>query len=216
MGWDRESAYTHSMPSADQNRTERRSRARNATRAAILQAARRIAARGGARSLSLRSVAAEAGFAPAALYGYFQNKDELMLALAADDLSQIANAMRHATSQHVPGSQFAAAASAALDFLTNTETLAAASAAMAAGAHNSNEVQRLFIGRLIVALTALSAAAGNHARSRGAQADVVLLAATLAGLALLRRAGPLQALGFSVAEMLDRVEAHFSRMKEAA
>jgi AcrR family transcriptional regulator len=215
MGWERESAYTHSMQSADQNRTERRNRARNATRAAILQAARRIAACGGARSLSLRSVAAEAGFAPAALYGYFRNKDELMLALAADDLSQIANAMRHATSQHVSGSQFAAAASAALDFLTNTETLAAASAAMAAGANNG-EVQRLFIGRLIVALTALSAAAGNHARSRGAQADVVLLAATLAGLAVLRRAGPLQALGFSVAEMLDRVEAHFSRMKEAA
>lgn len=203
------------MPAADQNRTERRSRARNATRAAILQAARRIAERDGARNLSLRGVAAEAGFAPAALYGYFHNKDELMLALAADDLSRIAHAMRQATSQQVPGSKFAAAASAALDFLTHTETLAAASAAMAAGADNS-EVQRLFNGRLIVALTALSAAAGNPARSRGAQADVVLLAATLAGLAMLRRAGPLQALGFSVEEMLDRVEAHFSRMKEAA
>jgi AcrR family transcriptional regulator len=203
------------MPAADQNRIERRNRARTATRAAILQAARKIAARDGARSLSLRSVAAEAGFAPAALYGYFRNKDELMLALAADDLSQIASAMRHATNQHVPRSQFAAAASAALDFLTNTETLAAASAAMAAGANNG-EVQRLFNGRLIVALTALSAAAGNDARSRGAQADVVLLAATLAGLALLRRAGPLQALGFSAEEMLDRIEAHFSRMKEAA
>src|SRR4051794_24430521 len=104
------------MPAADQNRTERRSRARNATRAAILQAARRIAERDGARNLSLRGVAAEAGFAPAALYGYFHNKDELMLALAADDLSRIAHAMRQATSQQVPGSKFAAAASAALDF----------------------------------------------------------------------------------------------------
>src|SRR5437764_12095512 len=108
---------------------ERRRGGRQASRTAILEAARRVAARDGARNLSLRSVAAEAGFAPAALYGYFRNKDELTLALAADDLSRIAHAMRQATSQHVPGSQFAAAAAAALDFLTHTETLAAASAA---------------------------------------------------------------------------------------
>src|SRR5579872_1298280 len=42
-----------------------------ASRSAILEAARRVAARDGARDLSLRAVAAEAGFAPAALYGYF-------------------------------------------------------------------------------------------------------------------------------------------------
>jgi len=203
------------MHSADQNRTERRNRVRNTTRAAILEAARRVAERDGARNLSMRGVAAEAGFAPAALYGYFRNKDELMLALAADDLSRIAYVMRDATKQHAPDGQFAAAASAALELLANTETLAAASAAMAA-CTNESEVQRVFNGRLIAALTALSAAAGNHARSRPAQADVVLLAATLAGLAMFRRAGRLQALGFSVQEMLHRVEAHFSRMKEAA
>src|SRR5687767_3886424 len=59
---------------------ERTSKA--ASRIAILDAARRVAARDGARDLSLRGVAAEAGFAPAALYGYFRNKDELLLALA--------------------------------------------------------------------------------------------------------------------------------------
>ncbi|MEI9932688.1 MAG: TetR family transcriptional regulator [Rhizomicrobium sp.] len=41
-------------------------------------------------------VAAEAGYAPAALYGYFANKDELLLALAADDLSALSRAMREA------------------------------------------------------------------------------------------------------------------------
>ena len=63
---------------------ERRQRdvSRAASRTAILDAARRVAAREGARDLSLRGVAAEAGFAPAALYGYFRNKDELLLALA--------------------------------------------------------------------------------------------------------------------------------------
>ena len=58
-----------------------------ASRSSILDAARRVAARDGARDLSLRAVAAEAGYAPAGLYGYFSGKDELLLALAADDLS---------------------------------------------------------------------------------------------------------------------------------
>src|SRR5579862_836524 len=102
-------------------------RQRDATRAqsrsAILDAARRVAARDGARDLSLRAVAAEAGFAPAALYGYFRSKDDLLLALAAEDLSQLARAMREAGG-------LAPAAAAALALLCSTETIAAASAAL--------------------------------------------------------------------------------------
>src|ERR1700733_9208894 len=75
---------------------ERRLRSRNATRVAILDAARRVAARDGARHLSLRAAAAESGFAPAALYGYFENKDALLPALAADDLASISRAVRAA------------------------------------------------------------------------------------------------------------------------
>ena len=65
---------------------ERRQRdaSRAASRTAILDAARRVATRDGARDLSLRGVAAEAGLAPAALYGYFRSKDELMLAIAEE------------------------------------------------------------------------------------------------------------------------------------
>src|SRR5215471_8726686 len=77
---------------------ERRQRdaSRAASRTAILDAARRVAARDGARDLSLRGVAAEAGFAPAALYSYFSGKDDLLMALAADDLAYISRAMRGA------------------------------------------------------------------------------------------------------------------------
>src|SRR5579862_4477474 len=96
-------------------------RQRDATRAqsrsAILDAARRVAARDGARDLSLRGVAAEAGFAPAALYGYFRNKDELLLALAADDLSQLARNMRSAAGALEGPGRLAAAAGAALALL---------------------------------------------------------------------------------------------------
>src|SRR5471032_3356500 len=131
-----------------------------ASRSSILEAARRVAARDGARDMSLRAVAAEAGFAPAALYGYFQGKDELLLALAADDLTVLARAMRDAGG-------LSAAAAVALALLGSTETMAAASAALprngkdgsknngGKGAGRGGDAERLFNGRMIAALRAL-------------------------------------------------------------
>ena len=202
------------MAATEDIRAERRARARSFTRLEILAAARRVAEREGARNLSLRGVAAEAGFAPAALYVYFRSKDELMLALAADDLSNVAHAMREAGDAHKENGRLSAAALAAFELLTNTETLAAASSAIAPEL-NGSEIERLFNGRLIAALTALSTAAGGPARSREAQTDTVLMAAALAGLALLSRTGRLQALGFSADEILARLD-RFTIVKQAA
>jgi AcrR family transcriptional regulator len=171
-----------------------------ASRAAILVAARRVAARQGARDLSLRGVAAEAGFAPAALYGYFRSKDELLLALAADDLTNLARAMREAGG-------LAAAGAAALALLRGAETMAAASAALPGA--QGGEAERLFNGRLIAALKALSDASGLPSDSRESQCDIVLIAAALSGLALLARSGRLGALGFSPEEILARLDGRF-------
>jgi AcrR family transcriptional regulator len=189
---------------------ERRQRgvSKSASRTAILDAARRVAARNGARDLSLRGVAAEAGFAPAALYGYFRNKDELLLALAADDLTQLARVMRGGS--HAGG--LAGAGAAALDLLKGAETMAAASAALTDGTSSSgklNEAERLFNGRLIAALKALSDASGLPSDSRESQCDVVLVAASLVGLALLARSGRLKALGFLPQEMIARLDGRF-------
>ena len=174
-----------------------------ASRSSILEAARRVAARDGARDMSLRAVAAEAGFAPAALYGYFQGKDELLLALAADDLTVLARAMRDAGS-------LAPAAAAALALLGGTETMAAASAALPRGGKGS-DAERLFNGRMIAALRALSEASGLPSDNRQSQCDVVLVAASLAGLALLGRSGRLAALGFSAEEILARLDTRFAK-----
>jgi len=185
----------------------RRDVSKSASRTAILDAARRVAARDGARDLSLRGVAAEAGFAPAALYGYFRNKDELLLALAADDLTALARVMR---GSHAGG--LAGAGAAALDLLSGAETMAAASAALTDGPYASgklNEAERLFNGRLIVALKALSAASGLPSDSRESQCDVVLVAASLVGLALLARSGRLKALGFAPEEIIARLDGRF-------
>jgi AcrR family transcriptional regulator len=186
---------------------ERRQRdgSKAASRNAILEAARRVAARAGARDLSLRGVAAEAGFAPAALYGYFRNKDELLLALATDDLTTLARVMRGSGG-------LAGAGAAALELLRGAETMAAASAALTdAPPENSktNEAERLFNGRLIAALKALSDAGGLPSDSRESQCDVVLVASALVGLALLARSGRLGALGFSPEEIIARLDGRF-------
>ena len=181
---------------------ERRQRdvSRAASRVAILDAARRVAERDGARDMSLRGVAAEAGFAPAALYGYFSSKDDLLLALAADDLTSLARAMRGTGG-------LAGAGTAALDLLRGAETMAAASAALPGA--GGGDAERLFNGRLIAALKALSDASGMPSDSRESQCDVVLVAAALAGLALLMRSGRLEALGFAPDEMIARLDARF-------
>jgi AcrR family transcriptional regulator len=183
--------------------TGRRHASKAASRAAILEAARRVAVRDGARDLSLRGVAAEAGFAPAALYGYFRNKDELLLALAADDLSALARAMREAP----PSGGLAGAGAAALDILRGAETMAAASAALPGV--QGGDAERLFNGRLIAALKALSDASGVSATGRQGQCDVLLLAAALSGLAMFSRSGRLDALGFTPEEMIARLDSRF-------
>lgn len=196
------------MANTAEQRVLRRAQAHAATRASILDAARRVATRGGARELSLRSVAAEAGFAPAALYGYFAGKDELLLALAADDLAVLSRAMRDAITRAEGHGKLASAATAALALLRDMESLAAASGALPSSA-GASDAERLFNGRLIAALRVLSDAAGNPADKRESQCDAVLVGAAVAGLALLARSGRLQALGFSPEEILQRLESRF-------
>jgi AcrR family transcriptional regulator len=187
-------------------RAARRAREHEDTRRAILDAARRLAARDGARNLSLRGVAAEAGYAPAALYGYFQNRDELICALAADDLASLSREMRDALREGQAG--LAAAAKAVFDHLCNAEALAAA-ASVLDGTKEPGEAGRLLNGRLIGALNVLSEAAGGLSATRAGQCDVIVIAAALAGLAMLSRSGRLSGLGYSPDELIARISVRF-------
>lgn len=197
------------MATMNEQRLHRRAQAHAATRGAIIDAARRVAARDGSRDLSLRGVAAEAGFAPAALYGYFANKDDLLLALAADDLTALARTMRDAAARQAGEGRLSAAAATALTTLRQTESLAAAVGAMSSDSGGS-DAERLFNGRMIAALKVLSEASGKPATSRESQCDVVLVAAAVAGLAMLARSGRLEALGFAPEEILARLDTHFA------
>ena len=72
-----------------------------------------------------------------------------------------------------------------------------------------NDAERLFNGRMIAALKALSDASGLPSNSRESQSDVVLVAAALTGLALLARSGRLSALGFTPDEIIARLDTRF-------
>jgi len=124
----------------------------------------------------------------------------LLLALAADDLGRLARVMKEAGG-------LANASAAALALLKGTETIAAASGALAEG--GNSDAERLFNGRMIAALKALSDARGFPADSRQSQCDVVLMAAALSGLAMLSRSGRLSALGFTPEEILARLDTRF-------
>jgi AcrR family transcriptional regulator len=188
-------------------KSERRTRQRAANRAAILDAARRVAAKTELGEIALRAVAAEAGYAPASVYEYFRNRAELVLALAADDLGVIARALKDTSS--TGDARLAAAARTTLDLVKASGALAASSATFEDVL--PPEAERMFNGKLIAALTALAEAAGRPPKSRADQADTVLVAAAVAGLAMLARSGRLKALGFDEDELLARLDARFGK-----
>jgi hypothetical protein len=66
---------------------------------------------------------------------------------------------------------------------------------------------------MIAALRALSEAGGLPSESRENQCDVVLVAASLLGLALLARSGRLNALGFKREEILARLDTRFAQRR---
>lgn len=195
------------MSEALSRRAERRTRQRASNRAAILDAARRIAAQQGAGNLSLRSVAAEAGYAPASVYEYFHNRAELVLALASDDLSALARELRDRKKSEAP---VQAAAAVVLEFLRHNRALPAAVLSLAGDA-TPQEAERLFNGKLISALTTFADAAGfGPVGNRTRQADVVLAVAALIGLSVLARSGRVSALSLDTDLLIERLAALYS------
>ncbi len=69
--------------------SDRAAAARDARRAAIMEAARRVFAERGLAGASLRRIAAEAGYTPAALYYYWPDKEHLYGAVLADSLAAL-------------------------------------------------------------------------------------------------------------------------------
>jgi TPR repeat protein len=82
-----EGAVQNNQPSEDQQD-------RQAMRAAILSAARMLAAQDGVEGVSLSKVATQADLPRTAVYGQFARKEDLLVSIVADDLAALARSMR--------------------------------------------------------------------------------------------------------------------------
>jgi TetR/AcrR family transcriptional regulator, repressor for uid operon len=69
----------------------------------LLRAAWKCAATKGLRELTVDEICAEAGVSKGAFYGYFQSKQELMIALLEDDAAQVEQAMRRLADEAASG-----------------------------------------------------------------------------------------------------------------
>jgi len=143
------------------------------------------------------------------VYEYFQNRAELVVALATDDLASLARELRE--KKDGEGS-IKAAAGIVLNALRGSGALPAAVPALAATAEPS-EAERLFNGKLIAALTAFAEAAGMAPVSDPRrQADVILTVCSLIGLSVLSRAGRLSALSLEQDALIEHLTSlHSSR-----
>lgn len=86
----------------DEHRQERR--------AQLLDAARRCFVRQGFHATSMKDVLAEAGMSAGAAYGYFSSKDEIILAVAEENMGQVAATLRAvlaAEGEHTPATALA-------------------------------------------------------------------------------------------------------------
>jgi len=76
-----------------------------AIRGAAVAVARQLIARDGAGRLTLDTVAHAAGLSTGALAKIFDNEQELLMAIAADDLATLARSMRGSTASPLPGAR---------------------------------------------------------------------------------------------------------------
>jgi AcrR family transcriptional regulator len=193
------------MTSSDP-KSERLAATHDFKRKAILRAARAVFAREGIGGLTIRAVAAEAGYAAGAVYSYFASKDEIAAQLIAEDLASLAKRLKDADAPMInidATRRLGRLAAETFRALTAQSDLL-----LLAGDALSNEalpidVDRMLNGRLIAALMALGGPiqAGDNA-SEETRLSTVATAALVLGTAMLDRSGRLSVLGVTPDELL--------------
>lgn len=178
----------------DRRKEERREAAHAYKRAEILAAAKRVMERVGAKGLTIRAVASEAGYVPGAVYFYFDSKSAILADLAVHELGGLTRELKSSSSK-------------------DAADLASRAADAFATAHNILELdtekrvspgsERALMGRLISLFQTVSEPlALEDLPPEQAQARALALSATSIGLATLARTGRLQKLGVTSGAVL--------------
>ncbi|MEP5367283.1 helix-turn-helix domain-containing protein [Parvibaculum sp.] len=194
------------MNAAEQKPAERRrSDLRDHKRKSILAAARRVCDRHGPEALTIRAVAAEAGYAPGAVYSYFAGIDELAIALAAEELGHLARRMREAAERAAsPQAALEAAAQEALNATAGNAPHLRLAGRLISAEGVPPGLDRAVTGRVIAILEALGGPlrAATGLEGVAAHREILCLAAFLIGLRVLDASGRLAPLGFTAESLL--------------
>lgn len=186
------------MTAVDGERAERRQAVHDFKRRAILAAARTVLSRKGPAGLTIRAVAAEAGYATGAVYSYFASKEEILASLVTDELGHLARRMKDADAPLATASaaqRLAAMSETAFHALSRDADILPLAQGAFEGGDLPPEVERLLTGRLIGALSALAAPIEPEGGTSEESASLTLaMAAFLLGAAMLERAGRFQSL----------------------
>ena len=151
----------------------------------------------GAKGLTIRAVATEAGYVPGAVYFYFHSKASIIAELAVHELGGLTKQLRGATARDAAERAGAAA-----------EAFAAATAIFDLDTEKrvSPGSERALMGRLISLFQTVSEPlALDNLPPDQAQARALGLSAASIGLATLARTGRLEKLGVTAAATLREV-----------
>ncbi|ABS62098.1 transcriptional regulator, TetR family [Parvibaculum lavamentivorans DS-1] len=184
---------------------KRRSALRDHKRKAILAAARRVCDAGGPEALTIRAVAAQAGYAAGAVYSYFGGIDELAIALTAEELGHLARRMREAAERASgPAEALAAAAREALKATAGNAPHVRLAGRLMSAENLPVDLDRAVTGRVISVLETLGGPlrAATGLEGEAAHREILSLAALLIGLRVLDASGRLGALGFTAESLL--------------
>jgi AcrR family transcriptional regulator len=96
-----------------------RERRHQKTKQAILQAAQNIITEKGADGLSLREIAQRIDYSPAGLYEYFNSKDDLIVAVCAEELERFGAYLNRVSTDLAPAERIIQLGQAYLDFAQN-------------------------------------------------------------------------------------------------
>ena len=189
---------SHSELPSDRRREDRREASHANKRAEILAAARRVFARDGAKGLTIRAVATEAGYVPGAVYFYFHSKASILSELAVTELTGLTKQLRLVSPKHAAERAAAAA-----------EAFATAHAIFTLDVDNQGvnpSAERVLLGRLISLFQTVSEPLElDGLPQEQAQARALGLSAAAIGLATLARMGKLDKLGVTTAATLREV-----------
>ena len=112
------------METAASNRiAERRQRDREARRAQIISAARRIAELEGWSSVTVRRLSDEISYSQPVLYGHFESREGILAAVAIEGFQEIGLALEKARKRAKPGKIVEAVATAYLEFAASSPAL---------------------------------------------------------------------------------------------